>query len=340
MRAAPANTAGVPSATAGAPAAGANSPAANTAGVHAAGSGGAAHAAAGSGATQTPGVACNPADKKPNPTPASYTKIKGYEQLTKVPTTGPSAPILETDPGLKDWTVYRPEVLAGEALHPVVAWANGGCLQNGTLYGPWLLELASYGYIVLADGPPTEPGSDVKGAGMRAGTDKAQLTAIDWLIAENDRPCSQYYHTVDTSKLAVAGQSCGGLMSLTVAASDKRITTTVIGNSGLFAADKGIYSGLHAPLIYLIGGMNDMAYQNAERDYMNIETVPIFYGNMDTGHGGTWNATNGGEFGRVGLAWLNWQMKGDETAKKLFVGADCELCKPPSKWTVKKKMLD
>jgi hypothetical protein len=49
---------------------------------------------------------------------------------------------------------------------------------------------------------------------------------------------------------------------------------------------------------------------------------------------------NGGEFGRVGLGWLNWQLKGDANAKKMFVGADCELCKPPSMWVVKKKMLD
>jgi hypothetical protein len=288
---------------------------------------------------QAPPAACDPADKGPEPKAASFKQIMGYQNLSEPPTTGPHKAVLEEDPSFPDWTIYRPETL-GETLHPVLAWGEGGCLKNGTLYGNWLLELASHGYIALADGPPTEAGSDPVGAGMRQGADgKALISAIDWLIAENDRPCSRFYHKVATTKLAVAGQSCGGLMAL-YSAGDKRITTAIIGNSGLFAADQATYSALHSPIAYLIGGPNDVAYQNAERDFMNINNVPIFYANMSVGHGGTWNAHNGGEFGRVGTAWLNWQLKDDMAASKLFVGPDCELCKSPSMWTVEKKMLD
>jgi hypothetical protein len=205
-------------------------------------------------------------------------------------------------------------------------WRIDCCsLKSGTLYGNWLLELASHGYIVVADGPPTEAGSDPTGAGMRAGADgKVLVGAIEWLIKENDRPCSRFYQKVATTKLAVAGQSCGGLMAM-YSAGDKRITTAVIGNSGLFAADQATYSALHSPIVFLIGGSSDIAYSNAERDYMNINHVPTFNANMDTGHGGTWNSPNGGEFGRVGKAWLDWQLKGDMAASKLFSGADCEI---------------
>jgi hypothetical protein len=278
---------------------------------------------------------CNPADKKPDPTRIPFTQLQGYQRQTKEPTTGPSKPIIETDPGLPEWTIYRPEVF-DEGPHPVLAWAQGGCLKNGTLYGQWLLELASWGYIVLSDGPPTLPGDDPALHGTHQGAGGApQIMAIDWVIAENERACSPYYHKVTVDKLAVSGQSCGGLMSL-AAAGDKRIITAIIGNSGgLFSA-----ASLHSPLLYLIGGMNDLAYQQAENDYTNINNVPLFNANMDTGHGGTWQFRNGGEYGRVGLGWLNWQLKGDDNAKKMFVGPDCELCKPPSMWVVKKKMLD
>jgi hypothetical protein len=61
---------------------------------------------------------------------------------------------------------------------------------------------------------------------------------------------------------------------------------------------------------------------------------------LSNGLPATAGTSAGGEFGRVGLGWLNWQLKGDDTAKKMFVGADCELCKSPSMWVVKKKMLD
>lgn len=279
--------------------------------------------------------ACNPADKKPDPTRVPISQLLGYQGLTKEPTTGPNKPVIETDPGLPEWTIYRPEVF-DEMPHPVLAWGEGGCLKNGTLYGQWLLELASWGYIVLADGPPTQPTDDPAIAGTHQGAGgQPLLMALQWVRAENDRACSLYYHKVTVDKLAVAGQSCGGLMAL-AAAADKSITTAVIGNSGgLFSA-----ASLHTPLIYLIGGMNDLAYQQAENDFTNINNVPLFNANMDTGHGGTWNFRNGGEFGRVGTAWLNWQLKGDQNAKKTFSGADCELCKPTSMWVVKKKMLD
>jgi hypothetical protein len=308
-----------------------------------AGTAGAVNAGAGGGSGMAvPSVACNPADKKPDPTKASFTQIVGYEQLTKEPTTGPSKPVLESDPGLPDWTVYRPETLDSETKHPIVAWANGGCLQNGTLWGQFLLELASYGFVAVADGKPQAAGADPAAGGIRTTSDgKPQAMAIDWITAENERPCSQYYHKLAVDKIAVAGQSCGGIMSLT-AAGDKRVTTAAIFNSGLFASDQAIYSALHTPVGYFIGGSTDIAYQNAENDFKAINTVPLFYANDEgAGHAATWTETNGGEFGRVGLGWFKWQLLDDPAAKKMFSGADCELCmKPPSKWTVKKKMLD
>ena len=297
--------------------------------------------ASGAAGAPDPGVACNPADKTPDPTKGSFTDIPGYEGLTMEPTTGPEKPILENDPGLADWTVYRPDDLGGgETQHPVLVWANGGCLQNGTLYGQWLLELASHGYIAIADGKPQPAGADPAAGGIRTGAGaEPQVMAAEWIIAENDRPCSQYYRKVDVAKIAVAGQSCGGIMSM-AAAGDDKIATAIIFNSGLFAADQAIYSALHTPIAFFIGGMSDIAYSNAERDVMNIDNVPLFYGNLDVGHGATWMERNAGEFGRVGLGWLDWQLKGDATAEKMFVGADCELCKPPSDWVVEKKMID
>jgi hypothetical protein len=127
-------------------------------------------------------------------------------------------------------------------------------------------------------------------------------------------------------------------MSL-AAAGDKRVTTAIINNSGLFSPDMTIYSALHTPIAYFIGGSSDVAYSNSEQDYMNINNVPIFNANDPVGHGATWGDVNAGEFGRVNLGWLQWQLNGDMTAAKMFVGADCELCKS-STWTVKKKMIN
>jgi dienelactone hydrolase len=96
---------------------------------------------------------------------------------------------------------------------------------------------------------------------------------------------------------------------------------------------------LHAPIVYIDGGESDMAYPNGEDDFARINQVPIAIAHLkDVGHGGTYAQPNGGEFGKVAVAWLNWQLKGDETAKKTFSGSDCVLCKD-SKWEYKKKKM-
>ena len=51
--------------------------------------------------------------------------------------------------------------------------------------------------------------------------------------------------------------------------------------------------------------------------------------------------TNAGEMGRAATGWIRWKLLGEAGAEKLFVGADCDLCNPPSEWVmIQKKMID
>ena len=301
---------------------------------------GSVDAGAGDGGARDAGGASCTGGSVTRATEAPFTYIKGYERLAEPPTTGPNDPVLETHPGLPDWTVYRPKDLEDGPL-PLLVWANGGCLKNGTIHGQFLLEVASHGFIALADGKPYPSNNDPAIGGLRGlGAGGAPMVAaIDWILAENERPCSPLYHKIDARKIAVAGQSCGGTMSL-AAAGDPRVTTAIINNSGLFARDAKLYAALHTPIAYFIGGPSDIAYANANADFAAIESVPLFLGNNPVGHQATWEQTNSGEFGRVNLEWLKWQLLGDTTAGKVFSGPDCELCKPPSKWTVQKKKVE
>lgn len=277
-------------------------------------------------------VACNPRDRKASPKNVPVTSIQRYARTGIAPAKGPYKPVLESDPGLPEYTVYRPATL-GTIKHPILVWANGGCSKDGTYFSKFLLEVASHGFVVVADGKPNGTGTRSLGA-----NGAPLIKALDWILKENERPCSQYYHKLDVQKTAVAGQSCGGLMALG-ASSDKRLSTVIVFNSGLFQRDQKIYRGLHTPIAYFIGGSSDVAYAQAEADVKAINTVPLFYGNLDVGHFATWAQDNAGEFGRVGIQWLKWQLMGDPSAERVFSGPDCELCKPPSKWKVVKKNL-
>ena len=76
---------------------------------------------------------------------------------------------------------------------------------------------------------------------------------------------------------------------------------------------------LHAPVLYIIGGPSDIAYANAMDDFARVEHVPFALAGLDVGHGGTYHQPRGGEFTRVALAWLDWQLRGKQEASKMFL---------------------
>ncbi|MEU7613569.1 cellulose binding domain-containing protein [Micromonospora sp. NPDC049204] len=241
---------------------------------------------------------------------------------------GPYPADYETSATLANHTIFRPQTLPSERL-PIVVWGNGGCSANGLSQGNFLREIASHGFLAIANGAPNGSGS----------TTSQQLTqSIDWAISENSRQGSKYYNRIDTTKVAVAGFSCGGLEAYAVS-NDPRVTTTGIFSSGLLNdADDYQLRRLTKPIAYFVGGPSDIAYPNAIDDWGKLPAgLPAFMGNLNVGHGGTYDQPNGGEFGRVAVLYLKWRLKGDTTAGATFVGPDCGLCR--SQWSVQQKNL-
>jgi len=268
------------------------------------------------------------------------TKVSAQEA---VPTSGPFAITMEMDATLPGHTVYRPSALPDvkAAQLPVIAFGNGGCLNDGSLYQNLLGELASYGYLVVATGPIVPLSQPVDND-----TRPAQLTeAIDWAEKENARADSPYLGKLDLKAVAVMGHSCGGRQALSVS-DDPRVKTTVVLNSGVSSASfsrgdtpDDVLSKLHAPVLYMSGGKGDRAYAAIESDFKNITSVPIFKAERDAGHNATYFQPRGGSFAAVVRMWMQWHLKADATAAAQFKGASCGLCTDAS-WRVERKKLD
>jgi hypothetical protein len=261
--------------------------------------------------------------------------------------TGPYKAVMLAENTLPTHTVFRPKDLSAFTKKnklPIIAWGNGACANSPWEHVNFLSEVSSYGFLVLAIGPMPVEGE--KGNGKT--TSSQLIDAINWVVAQNSDKKRPYYNKIEVTKIAVSGMSCGGLQTLEVA-SDPRVSTVVVCNSGIFNTPgngksampnltKANLATIHTPTLYLLGGEKDIAYTNGMDDYKRINQTPVFMANMDVGHGGTYSQPHGGEFAKVATAWYQWQLKGDKKASKLFTGEPAGLTQNPN-WRVEKKNM-
>lgn len=283
--------------------------------------------------------------------------------------------VMSTYPSLRAHVLYYPKNLKRAGKLPIVAFGNGACINAGNRFRYFLTEIASHGYLVAANGvmaneklevgpqenpkirapgspPPPPPTPEQRAANARRapGTTTAQqLTeSIDWAIRENGRAGSPFYHRLDTSKVAVMGQSCGGVQALDVAG-DPRVSTLVIWSSGVGMIPNNpsdpaaILASIHTPIAYIHGdAQHDVAYRAAVDNVKHLgeRGIPVFGAWQDQmTHLGTYGQKNGGFFAKIAVDWLDWQLKGRAAAARMFKGANCTLCTGPG-WHVSKSHID
>lgn len=259
--------------------------------------------------------------------------------------TGPYKAVMFEAPDFEAHTVFAPMDLSAFGKNrklPVLVWGNGGCTNSPWEHYRFLNEIASHGFLVIATGHIPMDDEPYRGP---MSSSQQQLEAVDWAMEQNQDKESPFYGRVDMDAVAAAGMSCGGLQTLDNSA-DPRFKTLMIMNSGLFVNPVTAFPGMpmpekdklqdiKVPVIYILGGPEDIAYENGMDDYYRLVNVPAFAANYPVGHGGTYAQPYGGEFTIPALAWLQWQLQGDQDAAKLFVGDPCGLALREG-WTVEK----
>jgi hypothetical protein len=185
---------------------------------------------------------------------------------TAAPTagTGPYAAHMFTDPSLPKHTMFAPKT-APNVTMPFIAWANGYCGTNGAGYQNMLLEIASHGYFIVADGAPSSvTGTSSLGAGfpgMGSGQSKwsDMVASLNWA----EKGGANKYGQIDLDKIITAGHSCGGLEAMSVAYHNPKVKQIILFNIAIFHDNQRyLLSELKAPVTWFIGGPKDMGYSN------------------------------------------------------------------------------
>jgi hypothetical protein len=293
-----------------------------------------ASAAGAGGGRSAAGAASMPSTGETGSLPAIMDPgMMGPYEITETDNVGP----------MNNYTTIEPKELGkGEINNPILIWGPGAG-STPAIYQTLLNHIASHGFVVVSYNS-TPQGPELN-------------TAIDWIVSESKRQGSKYFDTVDTSKIAMGGQSAGSL-AIFQAAKDERLTTTLHINGGSFNHDD--VAKLLKPALFVCGDnpddtggdgtwVSDLARPNCDADFMNAE-VPVWYGNVigsshttvidnPLGDQNTADDALKVQYLSVSVAWLRWQLAGDQVMKAMFVGQDCGYCKQSMIWKVQQRDL-
>jgi dienelactone hydrolase len=127
----------------------------------------------------------------------------------------------------------------------------------------------------------------VEGEAQRQATAQDLLSAINWAEAENRREGSPLNGKIDTSRIAVMGQSCGGMLSVRLGA-DPRVDTIGVFNAGVQPPNPEAPGSpfpttdalplLHGPVLLINGHERDFMMKASAANFALINHVPVFYG--------------------------------------------------------------
>jgi hypothetical protein len=256
---------------------------------------------------------------------------------------GPNQSFPVTREGERDLpghTVFHPTDLDDVGFKmPIVVWGNGGCRNSNEEYRYFLMNFASYGYFIVANGPPENPYRPEELDGLVNPQPQKLIDAIDWALEANGDPASEYFDRLDPGRVVAMGQSCGGGEAITASA-DPRVATTIAWNEGV-----GDVTGLHAPILHVSGGISDFVLPNVLANYHLSQVPTVHADHASAGHTGMWDDPSDGSAPPgpyqdipllIAPKWIDFVLYGDRRAERFFLGDGCGLCEK-DEWTVQSK---
>ncbi|HEY6532857.1 MAG TPA: hypothetical protein VIY72_11165 [Acidimicrobiales bacterium] len=275
-----------------------------------------------------------PDDTEPTTTTTPLAVTRNMATVV-VPTTDPAG-----------YNVYRPaDLTATGAPLPVIVWANGGCFRYDTAWAPLLESWAAAGFVVVAITSP--PGvDDPRTAGMSTTDDQA--AAIDWASEQNDTDGGPYSGRLDLNRVVAAGNSCGGITTLGLAARDTRVHSVfVLSGSSSFPgsppeAAAAVMADIDVPVGYVNGGPEDISTANIEQDYGLLPVgVAAYWAHRSTATHQVVSTDPAvlTEVAEISTNWIDFTLYGNPELETTLLQDPCGSCAAGT-WTTASKNLD
>ncbi|HVZ30826.1 MAG TPA: hypothetical protein VG963_00285 [Polyangiaceae bacterium] len=235
------------------------------------------------------------------------------------------------------FTIYYPNPMDANCLHPIVAWGNGtGVTDSNFTYDFLNSNAASWGMVVAA----SSEDNTGSGAFHKAG--------LDYLLKQNADSTSMFYQKLST-RAGVSGHSQGGF-GAALAASHPNVQAVVV--EGASFVSTPTVAGLTltgtmdivpnaASTVGAAAGPMFVAVWDGG-NHIGTETVLGFIG-LDSTSGDAATSQKGAQqFQRLYAAWFRCFLADDDVACKLFSGGapdNCGICKDPGWNTLASKNL-
>jgi dienelactone hydrolase len=237
----------------------------------------------------------------------------------------------ETSANLPGYNIYRPADIKAGALLPIIAWANGGCVRRDATWTTILERWAGEGFFVIA--VTSLPNADAAAPGRFTVDDQA--AAIEWAIRENGTSSSPYANRLDVNRIVAAGNSCGGMTSLALAARDARVKSVYIlsgsslGPNTTQEAAGALMSKVSAPVIFVVGGEEDIARKPANLDYSLLRdgiAAMMVTRNAGDHRAVSTNPAIQSDAADIGVNWFRATLHNDEDAITTLRTGICAKC--------------
>jgi hypothetical protein len=154
-----------------------------------------------------------------------------------------------------------------------------------------------------------------------------------------------YEGKLDETKIVAAGNSCGGITALGLAAEDERAAAVFVlsGSSNIGAPNLTVINGIDVPVGYVVGGPEDIAGANAIGDYRALrDGIPAMIVSRESGDHMTVSTDPMilPQVAEIALNWMDLALYGTAEAHDALTSANvCARC-TAGDWMLQSKNLE